>query len=158
MEKFIKNVDYVRKYDINPYKYEMVVDRCIYTKLMHYEIHHKYFAIYPDGRIVVKSGYCWDGPSGVSIDTPSFMRGSCIHDIVFQCLRDDLFNLKKHISRCNFNEKEWKKIFNLANKELRRICIEDGMWRIRAFWVYQAVQILGAKYALPVIDDTCRLN
>ena len=32
------------------------------------------------GFLIIKKGYAWDGPSGPTIDTPNFMRGSLVHD------------------------------------------------------------------------------
>lgn len=37
--------------------------------------------------LIVKKGYAWDGPSGPTWDTPSFMRGSAGHDGLYQFMR-----------------------------------------------------------------------
>ncbi len=63
----------------------------------------------------------WDGPSGLTIDTPNFMRGSLVHDTLYQLLRNELI------------EQKWR---DEADEELRRICREDGMSKICANWVY----------------------
>lgn len=79
--------------------------------------------------LIVKAGYAWDGPSGPTIDTLNFMRGSLVHDALYQLMR--LGHLDKNTYR----------IF--ADRELQRICNEDGMWRIRAQFVYWGVRIGG---------------
>jgi hypothetical protein len=34
-----------------------------------------------------------------------------------------------------------------ADQLLRTVCLQDGMWKVRAWWVYQAVRIGGASCA-----------
>jgi len=87
-----------------------------------------------DGVLVIKKGYAWDGPSGPTIDTPSFMRGSLVHDALYQLLRrEDI-------------EQKWR---DEADEELRRICREDGMSRIYSNWVHWAVRKFGKRGADP---------
>ena len=86
------------------------------------------------GMLVIKKGYAWDGPSGPSIDTPNFMRGSLVHDALYQLLR-----IKKL-------EPKWRKE---SDNELARICREDGMSRIRAWWVLRSVRLGGGPAASP---------
>ena len=100
-----------------------------------------YIELNTEGMLVIKKGYAWDGPSGPTWDTPSFMRGSLVHDALYQILRN------------NFLEQKWEKwrkeARKEADKELRRICREDGMSRIRAWYVYQAVSRWGGRAADP---------
>ncbi len=87
-----------------------------------------------DGLLTINDGYAWDGPSGPTVDTKTFMRGSLVHDALYQLMR-------------------WEKLpqgeRDAADKELRRICIEDGMWRVRAWCVYQALKLGGKGAASP---------
>jgi len=57
-----------------------------------------------------------------------------IHDCLYQLIRQGLV---KDI---------WRKE---ADKELRRICLEDGMSKIRAWWVYHSVRLAGGSSAIP---------
>ena len=41
-----------------------------------------------DGRLTIQRGYCWDGASGPTFDTPSTMRASLVHDALYQLLRE----------------------------------------------------------------------
>jgi len=36
------------------------------------------------GSLCIREGYSWDGPSGPAIDTVDFMRGSLVHDALYQ--------------------------------------------------------------------------
>lgn len=85
-----------------------------------------------DGQLLIKKGYSWDGPSGPTVDTKNFMRGSLVHDALYQLMREEV--IAQH-------QRE------RADEILSELCIEDGMSRIRAWWVYQAVRIWGASSA-----------
>ena len=83
------------------------------------------------GLLTIKAGYAWDGPSGPTRDTKSFMRGSLVHDALYQLMRNNLLP-----SSCRED----------ADQELHRICIEDGMNRFRAWYVLLGVR-KGAGFA-----------
>lgn len=86
-----------------------------------------------DGLLELKNGYAWDGPSGPSIDTKTFMRGSLVHDALYQLMRAG-----------ELDADEWRKP---ADVELKRICREDGMNPLRAGWVFLAVHWFAKKAA-----------
>lgn len=86
-----------------------------------------------DGDLLIRKGYAWDGPSGPTIDTKNFMRGSLVHDALYQLKRNSLL----HVARDDLD------------RLLQRHCREDGMWRIRAWWVYQGVRFGGGLAADP---------
>ena len=84
--------------------------------------------------LTVSQGYALDGQSGPAIDSHTFMRGSLIHDCLYQLMREQKIG------------QQWRK---RADEILRDICIVDGMAKIRAAWVYRAVRIGAAKSAKP---------
>jgi len=88
-----------------------------------------------DGVLTLRSGYAWDGPSGPTVDTKNFMRGSLVHDALYQLMRIE--ELDKDV---------WRED---ADRELRRMCREDGMSWLRAWWVYRAVRAFGDPAASP---------
>jgi hypothetical protein len=45
---------------------------------------NKWASLNSEGRLVIEEGYAWDGPSGPTFDTKNFMRGSLVHDILYQ--------------------------------------------------------------------------
>jgi hypothetical protein len=90
------------------------------------DIKTDYIELNNSGHLVLRKGYAWDGPSGPTFDTSNFMRGSLVHDALYQLMRMAILSDELHRNR--------------ADKELRRFCLEDGMSSIRAWWVYQAVK------------------
>ncbi len=95
----------------------------------------EYGSLTLEGTLTIRNGYAWDGPSGPSRDTPSFMRGSLVHDALYQLMRLEAIDAKR-----------WR---DTADRELQRMCREDGMWRIRAWWVYHAVRLFGEPATAP---------
>ena len=154
MDRFIQGCDYRRlkkkeRKGKSNNKYEMIQDRFVYTRITGYRISHKYFELYEDGRLLIKKGYRWDGPSGITVDTASFMRGSAVHDVYFQCLRENLFMIIVPKGQSMSDMVQWFDLFTAANQEIRRLCRIDGMMWPRYHWVYRAVQSLGKKHAQP---------
>ena len=116
------------------YKYQLVVEYSVSVSVMpQADIRTDYVDLTTEGQLIMKKGYAWDGPSGPTIDTSTFMRGSLVHDALYQLMRNDLIS-----------EDEWRK---QADKEMRRICREDGMCRARAWWTYWAVRLFAGKAA-----------
>jgi hypothetical protein len=96
----------------------------------------------PDGWLRIRPGYAWDGPSGPTMDTKTAMRGSLVHDVLFQLLR------LGHLPPSAFEP---------ANRILQRICLEDGMWSVRANLWYHAVRIFAKPATDPAAEspDQC---
>lgn len=84
-----------------------------------------FITLLTSGVLKIRKGYAWDGPSGPTFDTATFMRGSLIHDALYQLIR------LNHLS-CTYREQ--------ADKELKKACLEDGMSKIRAWLIYRAVK------------------
>lgn len=112
---------------LHGYKYELIDPIRIKTELP--------MAVMPayvrlnGGSMTIRPGYAWDGPSGPAFDTKTFMRGSLVHDVYYQMMREGYISPKK-----------WRKY---ADEELRRVCIEDGMSKFRAWYAYRFVRVFG---------------
>ncbi|MDD4060552.1 MAG: hypothetical protein PHW08_07635 [Kiritimatiellae bacterium] len=118
------------------YKYQLKVDYSVSISIHPPKpIQTEYVSLDSSGQLTMKNGYAWDGPSGPTIDTPSFMRGSLVHDALYQLMRENCID---H-DTCR----------DVADRTLQAICIEDGMWRIRAWWVYQGVRLFGKPCSDP---------
>ena len=94
----------------------------------------RYLSISMAGKLHIQQGYAWDGPSGPTWDTKSSMRGSLVHDALYQLLRMELLDHK------------WKSKIDLL---FERILIEDGMWAWRARIWYRGVATLAEGATLP---------
>jgi len=121
-------------YTSGNYKYQLTKQYEVVTPITGYNIDLPYVRLTPDGRLIIRRGYCWDGPSGPTIDTKSFMRGSLVHDVFYQLLRGQLIEYKERL---------------IADKLLQYMCIQDGMWKVRAWWVYQGVHRAAWYAAMP---------
>ena len=86
------------------------------------------------GIMTIKQGYAWDGPSGPTVDTHTFMRGSLVHDALYQLMREQ-----------KIGQDQRKR----ADEILREICLSDGMASVRAAWVYAGVRAGAAASARP---------
>ena len=94
-----------------------------------------YIELSEEGRLIIKKGYAWDGPSGPTVDTLNFMRGSLVHDALYQLMRE------KHLDKEKYRQS--------ADRLLQKICEADGMSRFRAWWVYLGVRWVGDPAADP---------
>ena len=94
------------------------------------------------GLLTIKKGYAWDGPSGPAIDTRNFMRGSLVHDALYQLMREKL--LDQNTAR------------KPADRLLQQMCKTDGMSSIRAWWIYTGLRVfdrlsIGSSSTRPII-------
>ncbi len=87
------------------------------------------------GILTLNKGYAWDGPSGPAIDTKNFMVGSLVHDALYQLMRKRRLNPEFYR--------------DIADRLLQQICIDDGMWKVRAWWVYKTVSMFAGPAADP---------
>lgn len=117
------------------YKYQLVVDEVFQTAIKTgTTVATKYITLADTGLLVVREGYAWDGPSGPTWDTKTFMRGSLAHDALYQLMRMGLLEQKWRIP---------------ADKELVRICKVDGMWSFRRWYVERELRKFGGSSADP---------
>lgn len=114
--------------NLKNYKYRLESNECFITGITGYSYNGQYFSLESNGHVVVFKGYCWDGASGPTWDSPCTMRGSLIHDVLYQLIRLGVIPIE-------FKDK--------ADSLLRIICIANGMSRTRADLWYWAVKKFG---------------
>jgi hypothetical protein len=119
--------DYVMQIDIKPEQ----------------DIALKFLSLSYTGVLTIKKYYAWDGPSGPTIDTRNFMRGSLVHDALYQLMRLSILDYKVHRKR--------------ADEILKEICLEDGMSSFRAWYVYQALHLFAEGSARPRIEPEVKI-
>ena len=100
------------------------------------QVNTKYIDLDIYGHLIVKSGYCWDGPSGTTVDTKSSMRGSLVHDALYQLIRED--KLPRYVRRD-------------ADKLAYKMWLEDGMNNLRAWLWFSCVRLFAENAIDP--DD-----
>ena len=117
------------------YKYQLAEEYVIRTTVRpHQPIEHDFIGLTLDGMLIIRSGYSWDGPSGPTFDTKSSMRASLVHDALYQLMREELIGLSNR---------------PIADDMLYQLCLEDGMWRLRAWLWRREVKKFAAFAALP---------
>jgi len=125
-------IDYKKR---RKYKYTLMQDHVEQTDLApETAIDTPYLSVSENGVLTVKKGYAWDGPSGPTFDTKTFMRGSLVHDALYQLMREQYLGQEQR---------------KYADQLLRKICLEAGMWKVRAWWVYYGVRLGGKSSARP---------
>jgi hypothetical protein len=104
------------------YKYQLACDyRRVIPVYPTSDIVTPFYSLSIDGELLIRAGYAWDGASGPTWDTLSSMKGSLIHDVLYQAMRQQLL------------DHSWR---SKADDLLFDICIESGMFRWRA-WLWR---------------------
>jgi len=116
------------------YKYQLIKIYKCNIGIYGYEISTPFLTLDKAGNLTITVGYAWDGPSGPAIDTPTFMRGSLVHDAIYQLMRMGL--LPQH---CRLP----------ADLVMKRICKEAGMCKARIWWVFKGVRKFAKSAADP---------
>ena len=121
---------------LKKYKYQLMDEYIIQIDIKPVQnIESKFLSLSSEGVLTIRKSYAWDGPSGPTIDTRNFMRGSLVHDALYQLMRLSALDYKVYRKR--------------ADEILREICPEDGMSSFRAWYVYQAVHLFAEGSARP---------
>lgn len=94
----------------------------------------KYLCLRFTGTLYIRSGYAWDGASGPLVDTKQNMRGSLVHDALYQLIRVGAIP---------------ESYRDVCDKIFRDICIEDGVVAWRAYLWYYGLKVGGGLAASP---------
>lgn len=79
-------------------------------------------------QVTIKANYCWDGASGPCFDTRRILRGSLVHDSLYQLIREG------HLER---------KLRKYADSKFYIEMRDCGVGKIRAKYCYYAVRLFG---------------
>ena len=121
---------------LHRYKYQLVDEYAVQINIKpSTNLDYSFISLSSEGLLTIKKFYAWDGPSGPTIDTRNIMRGSLVHDALYQLMRLKALDYKIHRKR--------------ADEILKEMCLEDGMCSFRAWYVYHAVHIFASKAAQP---------
>ena len=117
------------------YKYQLYTDYSVRISIKpESDVFLDYIRLSTDGMLLITEGYCWDGPSGITYDSENFMRGSLVHDALYQLLR-----CGKLPESCRLQ----------CDEELVKIRKEDGMSAFRRWYVKKALKAFGGPAADP---------
>lgn len=132
-------MDKIQYRELDTYKYEVTRAYRINIGITGHELlNHRYLQLTPEGWLTIFSGYCWNGANKPAINTLSTRRGSLVHDACYQLIRMGILPPLCRI---------------LADALLRKILVEDGMWRIRAWWWYRGVRLGGEPCIEPTTEQ-----
>lgn len=121
------------------YKYQLTRDYSVQTGIRPpADIVYPFFTITADGWLLVKAGYAWDGASGPTFDSASSMRPSLVHDCFCQAAKDRRLDYKEFAPQ--------------YNQLFRAMCVEDGMWPLRAD-IWLAGVVIGRGGDPDIADD-----
>jgi len=117
------------------YKYQLA-GTCCYALLVDIKvvISTEFIDLGSSGDLIIKSGYAWDGPSGPAMDTKTAMRGSLIHDALYQLMRMNLLPQSFRL---------------IADKKYRAVCGLDGMSAFRRWYHFRLIRRLASGAAKP---------
>ena len=122
--------------NLKNYKYQLVSDYAIAIDIKPgNNVRTRFIDLDTQGLLTIKNGYAWDGPSGLSFHTRSFMRGSLIHDALYQLMRAEYLDYHIHQRQ--------------ADDLLRTICLEDGMGKFWAWFNCMVLRVFGRISARP---------
>jgi hypothetical protein len=113
------------------YKYQLVTTYGIQTSIKGSSHAIPFCSINMDGWLWVKAGYAWDGPSGPCPDVPCAMRGSLVHDALYELMRIG------GLPRTNKDA---------ADLLLYTLCKEDGMEELPARLILEGVEWFGKRF------------
>ena len=122
MAKLIANEDYR---PLHKWKYQVLKTQSVKVDIPPLVVFSSPYITLENSVLTAYRGYAWDGASFIARDTPNIMRASLFHDALCQLVGMGAV------------DKMWRKY---ADKLLRRHCLEDGMSKFRAWYVYMAVR------------------
>ncbi|MFT6845905.1 MAG: hypothetical protein ACJAUV_002105 [Flavobacteriales bacterium] len=124
---------------LNKYKYQLREDFEITIDIKGFSCEiEELVTLKEDGELRVSNGYAWDGASGPTIDTLSSMRGSLVHDVLYQLLRMEKLPQSQVIE---------------ADVVFRNIILKDGMIPIRARVWYRGLRLANGRAARPGTEE-----
>lgn len=113
------------------WKYRLTAELTLQCSIRGIAARTEYIQLWDDGRLILRKGYAWNGATG-AIDTENSQAGSAGHDALYQLMGLRVIPM----------EKRW-----MADMDLRRWCVEDGMSIQRAEAWFIAVDALGRFFA-----------
>jgi hypothetical protein len=87
-----------------------------------------------NGILIIIASYAWDGPSGPAMDTKNAMRGSLVHDALYQLMREGKLPATYRPT---------------VDAIYKGACLMDGMSAFRAWYHMKGISWFAASAAHP---------
>ena len=108
------------------YKYQLARAYQLPTPILPPEdIVAEWYRLTKAGVLLIKAGYAWDGASGPTYDSDSSMRGSLVHDVLCQMMRE--------------GQLDYNTYSEAVHQFFHDLCVEDDMMQFRAWIWHRAV-------------------
>lgn len=134
----------IRYRKLEKYKYKLMVPFCTDLELQPAGVvDTPYIRLSRDGVLRISASYAWDGPSGPAVDTRTFMRASLVHDALYQLMRGKYLDFRRDR--------------HFADDLLKKMCLEDGMFPLRAWYIHKALRLFGRRSARPHDSTACKV-
>ncbi len=92
------------------------------------------------GTLLIHAWYSWDGPSFIPGHARRMIRGSLVHDALYQLIRDECFPVESRI--------RWT-VAREADVLMRRLFIADGTPVILAWFFFAVIRLFGRHFEEP---------
>ena len=95
-------------------------------------VSNQFSTLFPNGDLVIFSGYAWDGCTGI-LDTKKNMEAGLVHDALYQLCRGGQLSFSA---------------YKIADQAFADICIKNGTPRWLARLYHWGLKKMGGKYAM----------
>ena len=97
------------------YKYQLATRYSILINIKpKKDIKTEFIKLDAKGKLTIKRGYAWDGPSGPVVDTKENMRASLVHDALYQLMRHEELSTKAYKDKADKILKKKQKIIVIS--------------------------------------------
>lgn len=144
------NQDNKLLYRARMYKYQVLEEHGAYIGLMGYDIDTKFFRFTPDGHLITKILYAWDGPSGPTEDDDTNLVPSLHHDEGYQAIRLGLLPLTL---KPFFDDLLMAEMIERGKIKFKGKPILLWLYKRRAKAYHAAVTLFGASSCVPGSDN-----
>ena len=97
-----------------------------------------YVHLSAEGLLTIQRGYAWDGASGPTLDTPSTMLASLVHDALYQLLREGKLQQRWRLSADRLLKRIMLKAYSGNWPKWHAARVECWVWGLKHFAGYAA--------------------
>ena len=123
------------------YKYQTALQHKTMISITGHDAESEFVSLSPEGLLLIRSGYAWDGPTGYVLHTyrQRMMRGSLYHDALYQLMREGV------LGRDHRQD---------ADDVFLTTILEDKTPATLAHTAYRLIRMFGNKFTSPTQRKT----